>query len=313
MSYTWIALIIGFLSTSGWCQDLSFLNPGELERTSLSLEHQRTATRGARGPSLSEQKLGLSLPVWSEERQSFAVIGRMQAVELSDPLHIPQTGSRIPEEFGSADLGLGWSRRDDVDNRTTVSATVGSAGTRLFAPGSALILNANFVYEQKRDTHSWLYLLSYSNNRAVLNNVPVPGFAYLLQRPRVTAAFGLPFVFVMWRPDPIFVTGFVSPFGASTELAYRFFGPFQTFGSLGWSPRAYPNLIEGRRDHLIIDRKEAALGVRMNLSRTNSLSVAYVNIFDRRFHVGRSALERNDDDVTADDANGLQLKAKFSF
>ncbi len=50
-----------------------------------------------------------------------------------------------------------------------------------------------------------MLFLNYANDRALLNNIPLPGVAYLLVQDRTWVAFiGLPFAFVTWRPDPQF-------------------------------------------------------------------------------------------------------------
>jgi len=50
--------------------------------------------------------------------------------------------------------------------------------------------------------NSWLLALSYSNNRPYLNNIPLPGFAYIIRGDRFNAMIGFPFISADYRPDP---------------------------------------------------------------------------------------------------------------
>ncbi len=292
-------------SAKASAQDMTALTPQTFAKPSVSLEHQDV--------NIEEQKLSFGVPIYRGSESGWAFTGRAQRVSLGNTLKLPASGTRIPKEFGSADFGLSWSHEDLAGNKTGAGVTYGDAGTRLFSGDNPAVISATGFIERKKADHSWLYFLSYSNNRTVLNNIPIPGIAYAISRTTYSALFGLPFAFVNWRPDPWMLTAMLSPFGASLEGAHRFWGPLQSFANLNWSPKSYANLVKKSDDRLLYDKKEAGAGLRLMLGKLGSVSAAYVYAFDRRFLLGKSLSERGAESIDIEDTSGLQIKTKFSF
>jgi hypothetical protein len=118
---------------------------------------------------------------------------------------LPEAGP-LPERLYRIDGSLAWRHLDDDRRVYGLSATVGSASDRPFASADVLSVSATaFTRLPAGGDDAWLLFLNYANNRAVLNNVPLPGVGYLLVRDRVlTAMIGLPFAFVSWHPRPWF-------------------------------------------------------------------------------------------------------------
>lgn len=260
----------------------------------------------------NEQRLNLSVPVYRSENGSFALTSRMQRTDLGENFVFPsKTG--VPREFGEADFGGAWYSEDTHGNKAGLSASYGEAGTRLFGGGNAAVLNATGFIERKKTDHSWMYFLSYSNNRTILNNIPLPGIAYGLYGETYTAAFGLPFAFVNWRPDPWMLTAALSPFGMMLEPSYRFWGPLQAYLSANWSPKSYPNVIDNSDERLIYDKKEIGLGMRMNMGRKAMLSLGYVRVLGRKLIIGKSIRDDDAESVDLKEFNGVQLKMRFAL
>lgn len=289
------------------------MGPAFSDRVSLSLEHQSmNAPKDDPTLKIEEQKATFSIPLQEGFDSGWSFLGRGQRTVLGERLTFPDSGTRIPREFGSADFGFGWGSENPL-RKIGVNATYGNAGTQLFSGKSSPVLNATIFYEQRRIDHSWLYFLNYANNRTILNNIPIPGIGYALNGKTHTAVFGLPFMFVSWRPDPISLAGAISPFGGSVDLGYRFWGPLQIFGNCSWSPKAYQNLVEGSDDRLIFDKKEAGGGLRVLLGAKANFSVAYVSSFDRKFMLGKSLTDRDAETLKIKDAEGFQIKGRVSF
>jgi len=306
--------ILTFFSAVAGAQDLSFMSPGSVDRTSISLEHsQMAAPDSSPGLSVEEQKAAFTIPVYNGLESRFSFIARGQRTELGERLRFSQSGVEIPEQFGTADFGFFWNKEDLIGNKTGISATYGNAGTRLFSGQSNPVVSANLIFERKKLDHSWFYFLSYSNNRTTLNNIPVPGIAYGLNGKTYNLIFGLPFAFVMWRPDPFSIVSSFSPFGVSIDLGFRVWGPLQLFGLANWSPRSYQNLVEGSDNRLIFDKKEAGGGLRLNLGPKGSFSVGYFHNFDRRFLLSETITDRDAEKIEISDSSGLQVKARLAF
>lgn len=309
----WSLILVCFLaSITAWAQEIPFLGGG-LDAYSVSFEHQRSmAPHSDPGLSFSEQNARVNLPLYKNETTTGAFTARGTRTEMGEEIRFKESGTKVPRLFGSADFGTAWLTQTDSGDKYGLSASYGDAGTDLFSGANKPNLAATFFYEDDRSETSWVYFLSYSNNRTTLNNIPIPGFAYVVKKREYTAAFGLPFLFWNWRPDPIYITTFASPFGIAGEMAYRFFGPLQSFASLSWMPKAYQNLVEDEDDRVIFDKREADLGFRFLSGRTGSLSAAYVYNFDRRFLLGES-ITKHDESFSIGDSAGIQMKFKASF
>jgi hypothetical protein len=283
------------------------------DHLSFLLEHESmSAPSTAPGLTVQEQRGSLNLPFYDGVESDVAFLARAQRTEVGKRLHFNKTGIDIPDEFGAADFGFAWSDEDMFGNRNGLSATLGNAGTRLVSGDRPPIVAATFTMERKKVGHSWIYFLAYSNNRTILNNIPIPGFAYAINAREYTAVFGLPFVFANWRLDSWSFTGALSPFGAMVDGGLRFLGPWQIFTGVAWSPRSYQNLVEGREERLIFDKKELDVGFRFLMGPRGSLTAAYAYHFDRRFLLGKSLTE-NIDSLALADSGGFQVKLRLAF
>lgn len=299
-------------STPALAQEIPFLGGG-LDMYSFTIEHQRSmAPHSDPGLSFSEQNARINLPFFKNEKTTGSFTARGTRTEMGEEIQFKESGIKVPRLFGSADFGTAWTSQTASGKKYGLSGSYGDAGTDLFSGANKANLAATFFYEDDRNENSWVYFVSYSNNRTTLNNIPLPGFAYVIKKREYTAAFGLPFLFWNWRPDPFSVMTFASPFGISGESAYRFYGPLQSFASLSWTPKAYQNLAENDDDRVIFDKKEADIGFRFLSGRTGYLSVAYVYNFDRRFLLGKS-ITNHSESFSIGDSAGIQMKFKASF
>lgn len=292
-------------STAVFAQDMSSFMSRTTGVTAASFDHSSA--------QINEQRFSLSVPVYRSEAGAFALTTRMQRTDLGVDFVFPASSTEVPREFGEADFGGSWNSEDSAGNKAGVSANYGEAGTKLFGGGNAAVLNANGFVERKKTDHSWMYFLSYSNNRTILNNIPLPGFAYGMYGATYTAAIGLPFAFVNWRPDPWMLTGTLSPFGAMVEPSYRFWGPLQAYLGLNWSPKSYANVIPQSDDRLLYDKKEISSGLRMNFGRKGSVSLGLIRVFGRKLMIGKSIRDDDAESVGLKDFSGVQLKMRIAL
>ncbi|MGE3682342.1 MAG: hypothetical protein AB7G93_11510 [Bdellovibrionales bacterium] len=287
--------------------------PGSAGKLTLSLDQTYLEARENADPKFEEQRGSLNLPIWDGVDSSLAMILRGQRTSFGQRVYFPEKGVELPEEFGAADIGLAWSRETLSGDQLSASATYGHAGTKLLDNGHSAIVSANFFYEDRGPTSSCLYFVNYSNNRPYLNNIPIPGVAYMSRGKSHTWIFGLPFIFLSWRPSLFSLTTSISPFGALIEPAFRIYGPLQIFGNLSWSPRSYQGVVKHGDDRLIADKKEVGGGLRMSFSKDASLSLGYIYAFDRRLLVARSLTDDAAESINVRDSGGFQIKGRLSY
>lgn len=271
------------------------------------------SSTGGKSP-YEESKLQLNVPFYKGEKNTWFATGRGNLVSLDETLIIADRGYEIPKDFGGADFGFGASFPGEKVNRG-FTASVGSTGRSLFDHENARVFSATYFSDWKTQSGNSLYFfLSYSNNRTVFNNIPLPGFAYGIQRETFRLMAGLPFAFVWWMPRPWMMTASASPFHSGAELAYLI-GPIWQFAAGGsWQPRSFQNLAPDVDDErLLFDKKEWTVGPRVSFGPAHSASLMYVYQFDRRFFIGESLNDRHSTATELADAGGVQFKFKTSF
>lgn len=314
---SWILLLI-LCAPPAQAQEMSFLRgPEALKSVSVSFEHQQLGSGASSSPRrpIEEQKGSLQFPLLSRGTATYFAGISGHRVNAEEMIEIPDRHLSVAHELGAMEFSLGWSEESLWEGRGGAVVSVSDSGRyeRLFSHDRSI--SATTFYEKKRsDGDSWFYFLNYSDNRTVLNKIPLPGFAYSFNRQSYKALLGLPFGFISWRSAfGLSLTAFASPFAANTELSYMATPPLYLFTSVAWSPRSFQNLVPKKDERFFYDKKEWNLGVRFVLSREISGSLAYVYGFDRRFFIGESFAERDSDQFQLSDAGGVQFKLRASF
>lgn len=289
-------------------QELPYL--GATGRTVVSFEHSRTDE----GVSLTETRAQAAIPFYKTEHSTWSASFKAYDLVLGDTLHLADRQFEIPKHFGGADIGLGANFQGDKRTQG-FSASVGSTGRQLLDSSNSRAVSLVYFHEWKvAEDRSWHLVVNYSNNRANFNNIPLPGFAYSIQRPGLRLMAGLPFAFVFWMPRPWIVNAGVSPFGANAEGGYLISGPWQAMTGFSWQPRSFQNLAPNvNNERLLFDKKEWMAGLRAGFGPMNSISLAYVYQYDRRFFIGKGLSNRRSDAANLEDAGGVQLRFRASF
>ena len=297
-------------------QEIPFVGGDGDGRTVLAVDHQTTSAASSR-PNFytEEQRAFFALPLYkNEEGSTYSFIFRGTRTLLGEKLVFKDRNVETPEGFGTAEAGISWFKRIPDGSSRSLSVTYGSAGRRLLDSGLTPILNATFTAEvASSKNRSWFFFLNYSNNRVLLNHIPIPGVAYVIKEQSYFIILGVPFFFGLWRWDPVYMSLATSPFFVSGEVSYRFWGPLLIYANAGWRPKSYQNLVERSDDRLIFDRKDAAAGLKAFFGKNGSLSLGYVWTFDRRFMLGRSIADRHSEAVTVDNAAGFQISGRLNF
>jgi hypothetical protein len=134
--------------------------------------------------------------------------------------------------------------------------------------------------------HTWIFFLSYANDRAFAPNVPFPGVSYLVVNPEdhLVVSYGLPF-FLSWKPnsDWSYKIVYFIPTIINAEIAYKLSEPLKLHLGFDWYPQAW--LAAGRsdyRDQVILDQKKASAGIRASFASDWYLDVSGGYAFDQK-------------------------------
>lgn len=315
-----LILAVVFVFFSIWpvrahAQEIPFISDGG-GKTLISIEHQSDSAPGS-NPDLyiEEQKASFAIPLYNNQKGStFSFLLRGNRTLLGETLVFTDRNIELPREFGTAESGFSWLNKSADGDSIGLSATYGIAGRRILDSGLAPIIAATLTWEnQTSSNRSWLFFLNYSNNRVLLNHVPIPGFAYLIKEKTRFFVIGVPFFFGMWQSDPLYFTLATSPLFVSGEASYRFWGPLLIAANAKWNPKSYQNLVEGSEERLIFDRKEVALNLKAFFGKYGNLSFGYAWNFDRRFLIGRSILDKDSHSISVENSDGFRFSARLNF
>lgn len=244
------------------------------------------------GPSLKTERSDESvtqfrgeafIPIAQSDVDAYAVQIRGTRLTLDRDRATSAPGNGlIPQDLGSIAVGPFMRHKLESGDILTGEFQLGRSGIELGSPSTATTVTANLFWARKKDITEgqWIYLLSYSNSRSTLNNVPIPGFAYVKSFMNESAqgmwAAGVPFFFGMARAMPWSFTGLITPFTAFVEAGYSIMGPFAVFTHFGWHPQGF-KVNGGPSERILYEEFRTQLGIRGPLAKwaTASLGVAY--------------------------------------
>lgn len=260
------------------------------------LEYSASAMPAAPGaPGAVKQEARGSAVVSRGEKDAWTVSARAGELALSRSPRLPDGGPEVPSKLWDLSGGLSYERELGERRRWGASAGVGSASDEPFRGMRETSVLATARYQiPSGERNAWIFLLNYSNNRPFLNNVPLPGFAYLIRGAddRFFALLGFPFIVVRAKPDADTALTFSFFGGASYagEIARRVRGPLSLYVRGERVPQQW--LRAGRAsatDRLVFDFKDLRVGARAPLGSGLSADVSAGRAFDRSFYEGRDA------------------------
>jgi hypothetical protein len=128
---------------------------------------------------LTEHNAALFTPIRQDENREWSAAANVRAHDVRTDVILPDSGQAFPGTLW--DVRLGTLYRQKLENGWIGGGAVslGSASDKPFAGMKEMELQAT-VFARKPDggRNAWLFLVTYSNNREFLNNVPLPTFGY---------------------------------------------------------------------------------------------------------------------------------------
>jgi hypothetical protein len=249
---------------------------------------------------------------------------------------LPDSGEELPEDLYDVSGNFGYLRFWRGGRMFGAFARVGSSSNEPFDTFDETALGLFGFYRlptHKKD--AWLFLVFFSNNRPLLNYVPIPGVAYQWRRKHVDFTLGIPFANLTWRPTKRWqVRAMVNPSpGGLLHVGYR--PVLGTPPADKPSPGA-PKPNEGLRllvyaearterdgyfranrderfDTLFYLENRVEVGLRAGFGPNVSLDLAAGRALDRFYFEGEDYDERNDNRIDIEDAGYLSLSLKAQF
>lgn len=260
-------------------------------------------------PSLFRQQADAVASI-SAGTGTWTVGARAGEVALGLPRVVtPRGGVVVPAKLWNLQADAGYGRVLGDRRRWGANLAFGSASDEPFLAWREDQLSATAFYQlPSKQLDSWLLLLNYSNNRPFLNNVPLPGFAYVLVdlRHRLQAFVGFPFAYARWQPAQAW-TVTATLFGGTTYSleAARQLGSVSVYARAARQPLQWLRAARADDDdRLVYDSKELRVGARAASGRLSG-DLSAGRVFDRRFFEAHDSGSRPFDDSASMAADWL--------
>ena len=232
-----------------------------------------------------QENVSVRIPVIRTDQNALAFSARYNSMMI-------YPGNSAAPNLYDIEMAASYTHEIEEKRMWSLGASFGSASDQPFEDSSVSTLSTTAFYSlPSTEISSWLFIVNYSNNRTVLNNIPIPGFAYNYTPSKTfRGIFGIPFAMIYWRFAERWNLSFFSAlFVTKTEIAYSVMGPVQVFTGLDLFPRTF--LKYGRandKERLYYDEKKLVLGLRSPVSRILFTQLEGGYSFSRRFFTAES-------------------------
>lgn len=261
--------------------------------------------------STSYQTADFSIPVYKSEVDSVTV-------SLSGTQFSVRPAQNNFSELYDLKLGLGYTKALDEQRLWSVSARYGSASDKPFEAANVTTLGMTAFYSFPSDeTSRWLLLVDYSNNRPILNNIPLPGFAYFYYPSKeFRAVFGAPFASINWNFSEKWGLDLFAlvPWILKSSLSYKLNEYARVYSGIDFSQVTY--YLYGRqneKDRLFYDEKKIFLGLKTPLSKNVFAEIEAGHAFDRSFFISENYTTNPEAPVDIGNAYYGKLSVKMFF
>lgn len=298
-----VCLILIISPSITWAQmDMGIFAPPGEPKTSFRSSAIGYGVAGSgdedKSVELSQAGAMLSVPFGIKETSSWSASVAYHAIQISTEAVLPSNQRKIPSTLSNTNFTLNHTQKTEGKKFWGFNVSYGSASDQPFANPSVNTIGANWIQALSiEEESSWSLIVNYSNNRPILNNIPLPGFAYTYTPSKTfQGTFGFPFVFTRWNFHPDLTwTGMILGFSIfKTELAYSIKGPIQLYTSFDFSQQ--PFLLRDREDaknRFFYDEKKVALGIRSPLNKVLFADLSGGFTYDRNFFEAKDYDNRN--------------------
>ncbi|WP_291515375.1 hypothetical protein [Bdellovibrio sp. ArHS] len=259
--------------------------------------------------STSYQSMDFSTPVYRTEQQSISL-------NLSGSQYLVTPAQSEISGLYDIKFGLGYTRVIDEKRLWSVNVRYGSASDKPFESADVSTLGVTAFYSYPDDESSrWLLLVDYSNNRPILNNLPLPGFAYFYNRSKeFRSVIGIPFASFNWQFADMWGWDFFTlvPWVVKTSVYYKVTDFAKLYTGVDFSQITY--YLYGRQnkeDRLFYDDKKVFIGLKSPISKQILADLEAGHSFDRRFFVDENYVISPDNAISIGNSYYLKLSLKF--
>jgi hypothetical protein len=260
----------------------------------------------------------LMLPLVQDRNEEWSLIGTFRGQDIRTEVILPDTKKGFPDGLWDVRWGPSYRHRFESGWIGGGFLTLGSASDRPFASMEETELQATaFARIPDGERNAWVVLLTYSNNREFLNNVPLPGIAYWYEPSnRYRILIGFPFASIEYKPykDVSMEFSYFPIRSVRARVSYRLLRPLLVYGGFDWRNEGY--FLANRHDRwdrLFYYEKRLYAGVRWDFLKQAFLDLSSGYAFDRFYFEGSDYEDRDHNRVNVENGPYVSIQAGFRF
>lgn len=266
----------------------AFGGPGAMGPPMRLLTYEGRHSPGNQAPEFSENKVGVSLPVFKGEKDTFAMSLSSGTFHFGENL-VLDNGRKLPRDLYRLELGAQNFHQLPDKKNWTLRASVGQNGDQPFkeASDTSYSVSATYGFPGSGDGY-WIAMIYFSNNSPLGNFIPIPGISYMIRREGFTGIFGFPFSTLQWSfKDNLSYS--VSLFGPSVQAEAAKGDPdkLQFLTGFNWQRQTFILRERDENKHrLTIEEKKIYAGARKIFASKVLGEFQFGQSFDRKAFIG---------------------------
>lgn len=201
------------------------------------------------------------------------------------------------------------------DKSLGLMASFGSSSDKPFKNGrdGTALINSTYQLSEK-----WVLLGNYSNNRAFLNNVPLPGFVYISEQSReTTTMLGFPFIYIL---KPFCENNFsfkyigILPYNHKVRVLLNHLSFFKPYLGFEQGPMVFFDSDRtSNNERTFWFERKAMLGAEKSFGPFLKTDLQFGNSFSREYFTARSFARSHSEIRKINDGMYISLNLRSSF
>lgn len=300
-----------FVGPIAWGQEFfNFLNPDN-SLTTLELEGNflpyEKVEDGVDHTKVLYSSVSVNQRIYRDEINQVNVGARAQKLDLNGD-------SNLLRDFYNQQVSVSYRKALPGERFSLTSLSFGTASDRPFRNGRDSTISANSLY---KFSSKWIGVVNYSNNRAFLNNIPLPGVFYIHELSRENSLIiGFPVIF--WNKSlsdrwSFRYFGFI-PWNHRMRLMYKLNEYLKLYAGFEQSPQTYfRHDRRSRNNRFFWFERRLALGAEGGLSRDIRYDLSSGLAFDRQFFEARNFSDEKEFLINANKSLFVAFNLRYTF
>jgi hypothetical protein len=232
--------------------------------------------------------------LYHDQHQELQLTASVVDAKIDSSATFPQTELTLPERLYDIRLGASYRTVRHDGSIYGAQVSVGNSSPVDLNSDNLTFSATLFTRQPSTKNNAWLFFIAYSDDRAVLNYIPFPGFLYLWNpNPHWHIMAGLPILSAAWTPTTQFkadalLSGFGSAHAGITDSPLKRVRPWHLRLSADWGGDVFRRSdFSDHTDHIIFRSIRYTAGSSLNFGPNRSLDVYGGYATDRQIIEGR--------------------------